>query len=319
MKKTKVFTFPLVILLALCLLITACSPQPDTVAPSTLSPDEYGILEILLFDVGSADAILLTTENHALMIDTGERRYGQMIVDELRSREIDALDYMIITHFDKDHVGGAAEIIGSVDVRAVVVPNYRRDSKNYLRFAAAMTAAGIEPTVLEKWNPLEFTLDGVVFTTYPSELDFYAYNIGQDGEDAEDAEEARYHTGDSEDTDGPNANNFSLVTSVSHGNNHFLFTGDSKARRIREMLSMPEIVETDYDFLKVPHHGEHNRRSTLFIETISPSHAVITTSADAAPDRQTMDALNRAGAQVFITAGGNVHCVSDGHILILTQ
>ena len=269
----------------------------------------FGIMEVLVFNAGKADAILVLTENHTVMIDTGEEEHGQLIVDELLSRDITVVDYLIITHFDKDHVGGAAEIISSLDVKAVVVPNYRRDSRHYLRFADAMHENSIEPVILKKYSPLEFILDGVIFTTYPSDLDFAEYSVGQD------ASEADYDDEDDEDIELPNVNNFSLVTSITHGNKNFLFTGDAKARRLKELLSTREIMNTQYDFLKVPHHGRYNKRSMEFILAISPSYAVITCSKDNPADGQIVSSLSSVRAEAFLTTQGAVYCISNGELL----
>ena len=310
----------LLLLLALLICLSAiaagCALQPDAIsatgelAEASVDADsDVGIMEVYVFDVGKADAILIMTENHTVLIDTGEDPHGQLITDELLSRGIDAIDYLIITHFDKDHVGGAHTVIRNIAVGEVVVPNYRRDSRHYLRFAEAMRDMGIEPVVLEKFNTLEFILDGVVFTTYPSNLDFVNYNAGQDDNEED------YDNEDDEDNDLPNVNNFSLVTRVTHGNNNFLFTGDAKARRIREMLSLREIADTRWDFLKVPHHGRYNRRSIEFISTIRPDFAVITSSFDNPADNEVVTALESVGAVVFFTINGNIRCISDGNTL----
>ena len=262
---------------------------------------EFGIMEILVFDVGNADAILITTHGHTVMIDTGEEEHGSKIVAHLNENGITSIDYLIITHFDRDHVGGAAEIIRDIEVQEIITPHYRRASRHYLRFVQAMEEAGIEPIVLKRSTQLEFILDDIIFTTYASDLDFHEYIIGEDYSHL------------------PNVNNFSLVTSISHGNNHFLFTGDARASRIREMLSTASIVNTDFDFLKVPHHGRYSRRSVEFINHIRPRYAVITCSPDRPAHPQVIKALAAVDAEVFFTQNGSILSRSDGNKLIVAH
>jgi beta-lactamase superfamily II metal-dependent hydrolase len=282
--------------------------------PGEIYPD-YGVMEIIVFDVGKADAILIMTENHVVMIDSGEEKHGQQIIDYLLYRDITVIDYMIITHFDRDHIGGATEIISILDVSEVVVPNYRRDTRHYILFAEAMLHNGIEPIILDRYSPLEFILDGVVFTTYPSNLEFINYFI----DTGEDADEDFYDEFDEDSDDElPNVNNFSLVTSITHGSNSFLFTGDAKARRIREIIQTDSIMETDYIFLKVPHHGRLNRRSVELIDIIRPLFAVITCSLENPADHEVVEALLYVGAEVFFTSNGSVRCISDGETLIVS-
>ena len=282
----------------------------------TINKTEYGEMEIVVFNIGKADAIIITTENHAIMIDTGEEKHSGEILDHLVETGVDTIDYLIITHFDKDHVGGAGKIINNLEVREVIVPNYRRDTKHYTRFSEAMRDKGIIPVVLARYNKLEFIDDGVLFATYPSELDYYEYHI--ENNNNEDADE-EYYDEDDDDNETPNVNNFSLVTSVSHGGNNFLFTGDAKSGRIKEILSVSDITDISYDFLKVPHHGRYNKRIEDFILNISPKYAVITCSPDKPPDDEVSGALEAVGTEVFLTYNGIVHCISDGNTLRIQQ
>jgi len=278
-----------------------------------ISADKTDIVEIIVFDAGKADAILITTKTHAVMIDAGGREFGDFLVAELSSRDITELDYLIITHFDKDHVGGAAAVINNVDVKTVVVPNYRRDTRDYRNFSQAKIDNNIVATVLENQNLLEFALDNASFIIYPSDLDFVEYIIRQ--EDDED----EYDEKEFEDNEQPNVNNYSLVTSLSHGDNDFLFTGDAKARRIREILSIETIIETNFDFLKVPHHGRLNRRSIEFITTINPRYAVITCSPEKPADKDVVEALKEIGTGTFFTSNGMVSITSDGKNITIRQ
>ncbi|MDR2570468.1 MAG: MBL fold metallo-hydrolase [Oscillospiraceae bacterium] len=307
-------------LLLILLVLTICF-NIFTVGCRTDNYGKHGILEIVVFNVGRADAILITTKNHTVMIDTGDRRHVSKIVNYLFDRDLLTIDYLIITHFDGGHVGGAAEIINSVDVKNIVVPNYLRASGNYRRFVNAMYDNALVPFVLERYDLLEFILDGVEFITYPSDLDFFEYIVEQ-GSDEDDNEYNIDGDGDADETTGAevNVNNYSLITSIKHGNNDFLFTGDSKARRIREILAIEKIAETDFDFLKVPHHGEYNRRSAELINTISPRYAVITDSFDRSADEMVLAILNDVEAEIFSTQKGNLYFTSNGdNIFVLIE
>jgi competence protein ComEC len=68
-------------------------------------------------------SIFLETRRHALLYDTGARfspRFdagSAVIVPYLRHRGIDALDMLVLSHGDSDHVGGMAAVVGEVEVR----------------------------------------------------------------------------------------------------------------------------------------------------------------------------------------------------------
>ncbi|MCL2774955.1 MAG: MBL fold metallo-hydrolase [Oscillospiraceae bacterium] len=270
---------------------------------------EYGIMEIYVFAIGKADAILITTENHTVMIDTGETKDGLRIVEYLRNRDITEIDDLIITHFHKDHVGGASAIIQNLDVKEVIVPNYGKQSKQYDRFIAAMNEAGLELNILTE--TMEFTLDNSVFTVYPPQLAYYDYS----GDNANDEDN------DVENGITPNENDFSIVVSVKHGNNNFLFTGDAMGERLGELLLDENIMNTQYDYLKVPYHGRYNEGCIKFINAIKPKYAVMTCSSDptdGSGDDRVVSALEEAGVGVYLTKNGDVYCVSNGETLMMS-
>lgn len=292
-------------------------PEETPEASSETKDIDFGIdididiMEVLIFDAGKADAILITTDAHTVIIDTGEQKHGAIFAEYLSSHDITEIDYLIITHFDKDHVGGADTIIENFTVKEVIVPNYGKESKQYEQFITSIDAAKIELCILTEI--LEFNINDMKFTLYPSQQEYYYFSSSDaDGEEDDDENE-----NDDENDNIPNENNFSIVTSVKHGNNNFLFTGDAKSKRLKELLSIGDIVNTKYNFLKVPHHGQYNKRSTEFIYMIKPEYAVITCSSKKPSDERVVAALEDAGAEIYSTVDGNVYCKSNGKELIV--
>jgi beta-lactamase superfamily II metal-dependent hydrolase len=265
-------------------------------------------MEIAVLGIGKADAIIITTENHTAMIDAGENNDGGGIIDYLLNNNIHTIDYLILTHYHKDHIGGAHAVINNLEVKEVIAPDYGKESKHYDRFINAAINAGLEILVLKE--TLEFTLDNAEFTVYPPKSPYFHYDYDDDDLDDDD---------ENDEADITNENNYSIAVSVKHGENNFLFTGDAKSKRLKELLSERDIIFTDYDFLKVPHHGNYNKRSTEFINFISPEYAVITCSLKNMPDGRVISALENTGAEIYLTADGDVHCKSDGKKIIIEQ
>ena len=69
-------------------------------------------LNIFYFNVGQADCTLVTINNKNLLIDAGNKSDGEYIVEFLKKKKLNNIDYFIITHGDMDHRGGA-EIISA--------------------------------------------------------------------------------------------------------------------------------------------------------------------------------------------------------------
>ena len=265
------------LLLTLTLILTACSSgakkaPEDSAAKATL--------DVHFFDEGKADAILLSTAESAALIDAGEKGFGKTILAYLEEQGIEKLDYLIVTHFDKDHVGGAAKVINNITVGTVLQSNSPKDSDEYEKYVKALANAGIEPVTVRE--TLTFTLDGVSYTVDPPAQETYA----------DDA-----------------SNNSSLIVSVVNGADRFLFTGDAQTARLAEFL---DGGVSEVSVLKLPHHGQDEPLLSALLDATCPAYAVITSSDEELESDATVAALERAGATVLLTRNGAVTLRSDG-------
>lgn len=102
------------------------------------STSSMNALTITILKVGKADAIVVLSNEHALLIDTGEEDDGDEIVDFLKKRAISTVDAMIITHFDQDHVGGADTVIENFDVKDIYIPDYVGTHLEYTDFISTV-------------------------------------------------------------------------------------------------------------------------------------------------------------------------------------
>lgn len=237
------------------------------------------------FQAGKADAILLTTENGAVLIDTGEKGFGKEIVAYCAEQGIDKLDWLILTHFDKDHVGGVARVLRELPVGRVLQSVYPKDSKEVANYQKALRRAGLEAETVRE--PLRFTLNGVSFTVDPPRLERYA--------------------------DSP-SNNSSLIVTAECGGCRLLFPGDAESARLTEWL---EGEPAPCAFLKLPHHGEWDRALEPLLEQIRPGCAVVTSSDKEPESPKTRELLERFGVTCFYTREAPVLLACDGTEVVL--
>ncbi|MBQ6858534.1 MAG: MBL fold metallo-hydrolase [Clostridia bacterium] len=60
-------------------------------------------LRVDFYDMGKADAMLITTPSgKRILIDTGTNKGGKALVSRFEKEDIETIDVMIITHYDKD-------------------------------------------------------------------------------------------------------------------------------------------------------------------------------------------------------------------------
>lgn len=240
-------------------------------------------LSVYFFSAGKADAILLRTENASVLIDCGERGFGQTILDELEAQGISRLDYLIVTHFDQDHVGGAARIINKLPIGAVLQSSCPRDSEEYEKYVKALSKAGLEPVTVRE--DTVFTLDGVTFSVNPPLLTDYKKD---------------------------DSNNSSLIVTVNTGSHTLLLMGDAQTERLAEYLSGSP---ADCDLIKIPHHGGEDELMDELIAATSPAWAVITCARDEPDISATQKVLDSAGVQSFLTSEAPVRVVCSGESL----
>ena len=253
----------------------------ETVQQETVN---VGELDLTVFDVGKADSMVLTSENSTVIIDCGEKGDGKEIISYLEEKNISSVDYLIITHYDKDHVGGAAKVINNIEVKNVLAPDYEESGDEMDKYNKALSEAGITPKLLT--GDLSFTLNNAEYTVYaPKQSDY--------GED--------------------NDNDFSLVTKITHGNNVLLFTGDAMEQRLEEIMDIG-----DCDFLKVPYHGRSLDNLDDFLSAVTPEKAVVCTSKSEFSADTQKELINRNIEYYATCFNGKIEVKSDGNNIDIT-
>ncbi len=244
-------------------------------------------MRIDFLNVGKADAALITTDQYTIVIDTGTDSQGKTLVRELQNQGRESVDLLIITHYDKDHVGGADELIRNISVNQIYTPAYSSSSKQTLQFFEAV----------EEFNiPCDHLVENRSITLGSMKLMLDVANESDYGPDEE--------------------NDFSLVTSLFFGDCSFLFAGDAENPRLGELLF--EGI-SHHDVLKVPHHGQAEKLSAAFFDAVSPQHAVITSSDKKTEDASVVKFLENAGVHVWLTREGTITCLCDGKEVVFTQ
>ncbi|MFT5484013.1 MAG: competence protein ComEC, partial [Halieaceae bacterium] len=93
--------------------------------PAAVRPT-YGAARLLVFDVGQGLSVLVQTQHHTLLYDTGPGyasgfNTGEaVIVPYLRYSGIRTVDKLVLSHGDMDHRGGVDAVLESLDVTELV-------------------------------------------------------------------------------------------------------------------------------------------------------------------------------------------------------
>lgn len=267
MMRRSIFFFLLILLILLpCALARAASLRVD------------------FYDVGKADAMLVTMpDGYRVLIDAATNKEGGTLAERFKREGLQDIDLMIITHFDKDHVGGADKMIEDVGVGQVIMPDYPKDSKQYSQFVEALEESPQTQVVrMGTKERIDMGLGEVQMTITAAHRKDY-------GKDEE--------------------NDFSLAVRMTYGDTRFFFTGDAEDPRQRELLAEGDVA---CDVLKVPYHGRLVSASENFLTAANPKIAFITDSEEEPANPLVIDLLERLGAQVYCAKDGDIAVVSDG-------
>lgn len=243
--------------------------------------DQVG-MDIYTFSLGKADCSLLSFEGTNVLIDTGEEDDGDDIVRKLHELEIEKLDLVILTHFDKDHIGGFQALSAAIPIEKVEMPDYVRDSELYEIMEAALLAHEIPAERLSA--DTTFDLGRASFTVWTSTQTY--------------------------DPEKGNDNAMSLVTSVTYGQTKLLFMADAEGAWFKDLVYKG--YELGCDVIKMPCHGKWNKNIPAMLALSLPQYAVITDSDKNPAAVKTLDALSVMDIETLRTIDGDVHLFTDG-------
>ena len=235
------------------LLLVSCSNNDIT----TTNMNVENNLEVTYLNVGKADAIVLKYQDSYTLIDTGLEETSNILINSLNNMGCKNIDYLIISHFDKDHVGGASYLLNNFSVSKIYTTYKSSDSNtnSYNSFINKITELNYNDILTVVDTLTEFKIDNINYVIYPAS-----------GDD--------YYTNDL-------SNNSSLLVKTTYDNRSFLFTGDAEKQRIKEIIK----YDISCDVLKIPHHGGIEDNSDKLISEASPTYSIITSSIDEPEDQ----------------------------------
>ena len=227
-------------------------------------------LTVTVYNVGKGDCILVQQDGYAMMIDCGYQQTAGEITDYLKLTGIEP-ECVIITHYDKDHVGGAAAFADSFKTAAFYLPDYEGSSTYYNALMSSLQSPDSSHDISVVKSDISFKLGDASVDIYASDVEF----------------------------DGDNDNDCSLVVSVRYGRDSYLFAGDLEKEGISAFLAAHS---GQWDVIKMPHHGNKKGNVGNLLETVRPGYAIITDSGSDPATDDVLELLETAGAKIWRTS-----------------
>ena len=315
-----------ILTLALTLLLSACSgqtlPQGGEVGTGSLGTGQLGpsqstggnagtltpgdafanaehLLTIRVLDTGKSDCILIKIDDVVIMMDTADADdYGE-ICDLLESLGISRIDYLILTHYDNDHIGCAARVVEDFEVTNVYAPNYVRDSGLYRSLMSALEQRAAVTTLHKIQED----------TTLPLEVGSMWLNVSRVYPELSHEDPIPEDSMD---------NDLSLICGLELGEFSALFMGDAEKKRCEDFEAQTAYAG-EYDFVKLPHHGNQNKTLREYLSSIRPRYGVICTDNFQSVEVELVNLLRGMGTLIYYSYNGQTVLRTDGKTVECTQ
>lgn len=235
-------------------------------------PRDRGV-ELAMLDVGQGDAILLRDGPHAVLVDGGGWRTGDLggrvLLPALLAEGVRSLDAVVMTHPDRDHCGGLVDIAAYLPIREVWMgPGWEPEGcagrLSSLQGVPLRIVWAGETAAVGRWN---------LRILHP------------------DRDEDR------------GTNERSLVIRAEALGRSFLLTGDIESWAEMRLLSCCE-REVQVDILKVAHHGSKTSSTESFLNVSKPRLALVSAGVNNLyhhPSPVILDRLSERGIRVLRT------------------
>jgi len=238
-----------------------------------------GALHVMALDVGQGQSVLLASDGKYALVDCGSGNSwfdpGQTAAGQLDTMGCRSLDYLVLTHYDSDHVNGVAGLMARMPVGTILAPESVDENGLQREILALAEAHKTEVCFVKSLTTLG--LGAAELTLYPP--------VGEGGD-----------------------NERGIAALCTAGTYDLLITGDldmAAERQLLETYALPDI-----ELLMVGHHGSKYSTSEEILTHLTPETAIVScgTNSYGHPADETLRRLVEHGAELYRTdLQGTIH------------
>lgn len=235
---------------------------------ASLAEPLTGECRVTVLDVGQGQCVLLQSRGRSFLVDCGgdsDEAAADLAAETLLSQGITRLDGLILTHYDRDHAGGAEYLLTRIRADEVYLPPKLDEEGTGISLYQALDgkALAVERSTVVDYDDLKLTI--------------FAPEIGESD------------------------NESGLCVLFQTENCDILITGDRDIAGERELLKQTALPELE--LLVVGHRGSKYSTGQELLEACRPEMAVISVGENSYghPTQEVLDRLAAYGCRVFRT------------------
>ncbi len=235
-------------------------------------------LQIFFIDVEGGQATLIVTPSkQSILIDTGwpgfNGRDAGRIVAAAKAAGVDQIDYVVITHFHRDHVGGVTQLASQIKIGTFVDhgPNMEDAAASREDFAAyEKVAASSKRLIVKPGDQIPVKdIDVRVLTTAGERISVPLEGAGQSNPLCASEPEAAVDSTE---------NARSLGTLITFGKFRFLDLGDLTKRKEKDLVCPNNLIGA-VDLYLTTHHGVNQSNARVIVDAIHPRVSIMNNGA----------------------------------------
>lgn len=242
----------------------------------------YGQAELTLLDVGQGLSVIIRTQHHTLVYDTGAKLSDhfdlgtRVVAPYLQTVGVKYIAALMISHGDNDHIGGARGLLNKISANSIITS----DPKDLAEYNPVICQAG------QQWQ-----WDGVIFSVLHPQVG----------------------------VTNSKRNDHCCVLMVQAGKHKALLTGDIESISEQQLI-LRYGEQLQADVMLVPHHGSKTSSSLEFLQYTKPKFALIPAGYKnqySHPRQEVVDKYHAIGAAVLNTVDtGSISFRLGGDLLL---
>ena len=199
-------------------------------------------------DVGQGSSTLIQQGTNGILIDAGEKDYGQVVVDYLKEVGITSLEYVVASHPHSDHIGGLDDVLNAFPTDKIIMPELAEFNTPTTRVYEDLLEA-----IYDNGTVTEFIFDEGYHHVLNDEITIRAIApVEQDD----------------------NLNNMSIICNVEVFDTTFAVLADAEKAELKSIYDKT-IYDFSADVVALGHHGSSTSIYEPFLDAVNADVAVI--------------------------------------------